>query len=374
MKLLVIVMLVGSLGTARADDKENAEQLFRIGASAYKANRFDAAANSFDRAYELFEAPEIAFSAAQAHRLQYQVDRDPARVKRAIELFEAYVAAVQTGGKRRDALAHLERLREVMGRLEAGGAKVVTVEKQQASIYVLVANEDALITIDGKPADRFTSFDVEPGEHVIAVSADGYLPEQRKVTVANKQVTVPLELRPRPATLTVNAGDATVLVDGRELGETVVPGTRVLTVYARGRQPVVRELELAPGEDRTVDISLEPTLRRRAVKWVAAGSGVLLLGTIATSVVAISASSSATDLRDSTVPLMTAQADRYEVLRQRRDRFRTTSFVLGGASLFVAGVAAWMYFADTPEPGELRHTITPTVFGEGVGVSYQGPL
>jgi hypothetical protein len=374
MKLLAIAIVMCVLGTAHADDKATAEQLFRIGASAYKANRFDAAANSFDRAYELYKAPEIAFSAAQAHRLQYQVDRDPARVKRAIELFEAYVAAVQVGGKRRDALAHLERLREVLGRLEAAGEKVVAVEKQQASIYVLVANEDALITIDGKTVDRFTSFDVEPGEHVVAVSADGYFPEQRKVVVANRQATVPVELRPRPATLKVTAGDARVLVDGRELGATVAPGPRVLTVYARGRQPFVKELVLAPGEDRTVDVELQPTLRRGAVPWVAVGSGALLLGTIVTSVVAISASSSAVEIRDSSVPITPAQSDRYRDLVARRDRFRTTSFVLGGASLAVAGVAVWLYLADMPEPAELRPTVTPTVFGDGIGVSYTRPL
>ncbi|MFN0250572.1 MAG: hypothetical protein ACKV2T_27075 [Kofleriaceae bacterium] len=374
MKLLAILLLVGVMGTARADDKASAEQLFRIGASAYKANRFDAAANSFDRAYELFKAPEIAFSAAQAHRLQYQVDRDPMHLKRAIELFEAYVTAVQAGGKRRDALAHLERLRDVSSRLDASGTKVTVVEKQQSSIYVLVALENALITVDGKPADRFTSFDVEPGEHVVAVSADGYFPEQRKVVVANRQVTVPLELRPRPATLTVNAGDANVLIDGRELGTTVMPGKRTLTVYARGREPVVRELDLSPGEERTVDVPLQPTQRRRAVKWVAAGSGALLAGTLVTTIVAISAGSSATDLRDSTTPLTTGQAARYEQLRGRRDRFRTTSFVLGGASLAVAGIAAWLYYADLPEPSELRHTVTPMVFGDGIGVSYGGPL
>ena len=137
---------------------------------------------------------------------------------------------------------------------------------------------------------------------------------------------------------------------------------------------VVKELELSPGEERTLDIELQPTLRRRAVPWVLVGSGALLVGTIVTSVVAISASSSASDIRDSTNPITSAQGARYEVLVDRRDRFRTTSFVLGGASLAVAGIAAWLYVGDMPESGELRHTVTPTVFGDGVGVSYTRPL
>ncbi|MEO8701240.1 MAG: hypothetical protein ABI867_14410, partial [Kofleriaceae bacterium] len=319
MTRIVILALLVLTGTVRADDRKAAEQLFRIGKAAYDADRYDAAATNLDRAYELYEAPEIAFSAAQAHRLQYQADRNSSHLKRAIELYEAYIAAVPSGGKRRDALTHLERLRDILGRLEASGPKVVVVEKPQPpSIYVSVAIEGALITIDGKAVDRYTSLDVEPGEHIVAVSADGYLPEQRKVMVTNRQALVPIELQPRPATLTVTSPGAHVLVDGRKLSASgVAPGKRLLTVYARGRRAVTRELQLAPGQELALDIPLQPTTQRRAVKWVAIGGGTLLAGTLITGVVAVIANSSAADLRDSTTPLDTEETRRYERLRDR---------------------------------------------------------
>jgi hypothetical protein len=384
-RTLPVTAIVLACATAWADPKVDAEQLFRIGADAYKAGKFDAAANNFEKAYELFKAPEIAFSAAQAHRLQYQADRDPIHVKRAIELFDAYIAGAPSGGKRKDALAHLERLREVLSKLEASGQKVVVVEKTTPAIYVSVAVDDALVTIDGKSVDRYTSVEVEPGPHTIAVSADGYFPEERKVSVGKGQALVPVELRPRPAALAIKTEPgARVVVDGRPMvlggGTTEVPsGKRWVTVYARGREPVAKELDLAPGQEMTWEVPLRPTTRRRAVKWVLVGTGVLAAATISTSIVAVSANSGAVDLRDSTTPLDAEQAAKYERLVSRRDRFRNASLVLGGMTLAAAGAAVWMYWADTPSPDELARPVerakptgfAPMVF-DGFGVQYTG--
>ena len=48
---------------------------------------FAAAATDFEQAYKALPLPEIAFSAAQAYRRQYQVDAKPSHVARAIELY-----------------------------------------------------------------------------------------------------------------------------------------------------------------------------------------------------------------------------------------------------------------------------------------------
>src|SRR3954466_9139707 len=129
---MVVLYLAGS---AAADDRGAAEQFFRIGADAYKTGKFDAAAANFDRAYENLNAPEIAFSAAQAHRLQYQVDRDPSRLKRAIELYQAYVTGAPDGAKRKDALVYLERLRDTLAKIDP--AQIAAV-RDKPSIYVSI--------------------------------------------------------------------------------------------------------------------------------------------------------------------------------------------------------------------------------------------
>ncbi|MBA2538253.1 MAG: PEGA domain-containing protein [Deltaproteobacteria bacterium] len=384
---IVIAMLAST--PAAADDRSDAEALFRNGATAYKNGNFKAAAENFDRAYELFKAPEIAFSAAQAHRLQYQADQNPAHVKRAIELFEIYVATTPEGGKRKDALAHLGRQRDLLRDLESKGQQVVVAPvKETPSIYVSVALENALITIDRKAAERYTAHEVEPGEHVVEVSAEGYEPSERKVSVTKGQAIVPIELSPKPAHISIKTvRDARIVVDGRPvMGGTgnvaIPPGKHLLTIYARGREPVTRELELRPGQTLALDVPLRTTTRRRAVKWVWIGGGVLLASTLVTSIIALRADGAAADLRDAADPLDAAEADRYETQRARRDTYRTASLVLGTATLATAATALWLYYFDTPSPDDLDRPIerpdatsggfTPVVFGDGLGMSYGG--
>ena len=138
--LTVMLCLAGS---AAADDRTAAEQFFRIGADAYKSGKFDAAAANFDRAYENLKAPEIAFSAAQAHRLQYHADHDPAQRERAIELYQAYVTGAPDGAKRKDALVYLERLRDARAKINPAQ---LAAAQDRPSIYVSIALDRARIT------------------------------------------------------------------------------------------------------------------------------------------------------------------------------------------------------------------------------------
>lgn len=369
---------------AAAEDRGAAEQFFRLGAEAYKNGQFDAAATNFDRAYENLKAPEIAFSAAQAHRLQYQADRDPAHLKRAIDLYEAYVALAPSGPKLRDAHVYLERLRDALAKIDP---KQIVVVQEKPSIYVSISLEHALITIDGKPIERHTTIEVTPGEHVVAASADGYFPQEQKIRVGNDRKLAAFELVARPATLAIKSQpDARITVDGRPVllrgTQTEVPaGTRWITVSARGRKPISREVVLQPGQQLSLDAPLQPTTQRRAVRWVVASAGALLAGTLATTTVALAADFGAADLRDKQ-PLPASEAKRYEQLRDRRDRFRTTSFVLGSAAVVTAAAAMVMYYLDEPSADALLQPIerkpeggfTPVAIGAGLGlgVGYAG--
>lgn len=373
--IAIIVLCVA--GRAAAEDRAAAEQFFRLGAEAYRNGKFDVAAQNFDLAYGQLEAPEIAFSAAQAHRLQYQSDRDPVRLARAIELYQAYVDGAPDGARRRDALVYLDRLRDALSRVDQ--AQIVAVQ-QKPSIWVSIALPDARVTIDGKGVDANTSIEVPPGEHVVAASADGYFPEERRIRVGAAQAPVPFELKPRPATLAIRSQpDARITVDGRPvllrgMETEVAAGRRWITVSARGRRPVSREVTLAPGQAITLDAPLQPTAQRRAVPLVAAGAGALLAGSITTAAIAIAADFSAADLRDRE-PLREADEEAYVRYRDRRDRFRTASFALGGAALVTAAVAAVMYYADEPSPDaslrpveqERDAVFTPIALGGGGG-------
>jgi hypothetical protein len=375
---LVATVVLCLVSPAAADDRAAAEQFFRIGADAYKGGKFDAAAANFDRAYENLKAPEIAFSAAQAHRLQYQVDRDPARLKRAIELYQAYVTGAPDGAKRKDALVYLERLRDALDKIDPKQIKVVA---DKPSVYVSIAFDGARLTVDGAAIDRYTSVDVPPGDHVVAASADGYFPQQQRIRVGSERAMIAFELVARPATVAIKSqADARITVDGRPVllrgTSTEVPaGTRWITVSARGRTPISREVVLEPGQQVTLDAPLQPTTQRRAVRWVEIGAGALVTGTLITTTIAIAADFSAAELRDRK-PLSVADASDYERLRDRRDRFRTASFALGGAALATAGIALVMYYADDPSTDALLRPIertpsggfTPMTIGDGLGL------
>jgi hypothetical protein len=163
---------------------------------------------------------------------------------------------------------------------------------------------------------------------------------------------------------------------------TEVPsGTRWITVSARGRRPISREVVLSPGQALTLDAPLQPTTQRRAVRWVELGAGTLLAGTLATATIALIADFSAADLRDRK-PLTVADAADYQRLRGRRDEFRTASLVLGGVALVTAGVALVMYYTDDPSTDALLRPIeskpdrgfTPMSIGGGLGlgIGYAG--
>jgi hypothetical protein len=371
---------------AAAEDRAAAEQFFRLGAEAYKGGKFDVAATNFDAAYENLKAPEIAFSAAQAHRLQYQADHDPAHLKRAIELYQAYLAGAPSGAKRKDAQVYLDRLDDLLKKVDP--AQLVAAQ-QKPSIYVSIALDDARITVDGKAVERHTPIDVAPGEHVVAASAEGYFPQQRKIRVGTTMAPVSFELVAEPATLAIRSQpDARITVDGRPVylrgGETEVPaGARWITVSARGRKPISREVKLEPGRQLTLDAPLQETTQRRAVRWVWVGAGALAAGMLATTTVALVSDFQAADLRDR-ARLLADDAPAYERYRDRRDRFRTASFALGGAALVAAAAATVMYYADEPSADALLRPVeqkpaagfTPMALGDGprpgLGLGYAG--
>ena len=60
----------------------------------------------------------ILFSTAQAYRRQYFVDREPAKLKRAVDLYRQYVGEVAQGGRRDDAVQHLSDLEPLLARVE----------------------------------------------------------------------------------------------------------------------------------------------------------------------------------------------------------------------------------------------------------------
>ena len=404
---LAAAALVLAPAPARADDapagdapatRAAAERYFRAGARAYAAQSFAAAAANFDEAYRALPLPEIAFSAAQAYRRLYRVEPKPAHVQRAVELYRVYLDQVKTGGRVGDAADSLQDLERELDKLKARGARIDTtaVERTRIGIDVSLGDrardagalreigdatgaalEGVTLTIDGKPVEPFALIDVAPGEHAIAVSAAGYFPvEKRQHAVRGASAIVELELRPRPAKVTVRTEPgAKLAIDGRGVPSPqleLAAGKHLLTITRRGRAPYGRELAVERGQELAVTARLAKTGRRRAVPWVLGGAGVLAAGATLSAISALVEDGRAEDLR-AAIRLGNRPAsagDDFDGAVARRDTARTAAWVLGAGALAAGATAAALYFLDTPSAEGLR--IAPTASPSGGGLTALG--
>jgi hypothetical protein len=403
---VLAVLVVARL--ASADDRAAAERYFRAGAKAYAAQRFAVAAADFDEAFARLALPEIAFSAAQAYRRLYRIDRDPGFVHRAIELYRAYLAKVTAGGRVGDAADNLAEMERELDKLKAAGkdtarsrAEARAVERTRLGVGVTISDQltgdaagvreigDAAgsqipgltATLDGKPLEPFALVEVSAGEHTVAVAADGYLTAEKTTrAIAGQAQLLEIELRPRPARVMVaTERDARIAIDGRTVATApaapleLAAGKHLLTIVRRGREPFGRELVMTRGQAITLTAPLELTARRRAVPYVLGAAGALALGALTTGVLAVVHAGRAGDLHDQIVlgNRPPSDGDRYDREVTARDHDVTSTWLLGGAALGAGVVGALALWFDTPtaEGARLLPALSPINGGAGVGVT-----
>jgi hypothetical protein len=402
MPRLVIVAIVLAAAVAHAD-RTKAEQYFYAGEAAFKNQNFGAAAANFELAYKEAALPEIAFSAAQAYRRQYFIDGKPDHVKRAVELYQAYLDKVKTGGRVADAADGLAEMKRELAALIAKGVKIEGIEDKKLtrmSVSIVVAGSaqasktelasmpatsslGATAKIDGKPVEPFAWIDVAPGEHEIEAAAKGYFPitEKRRIADgATEQVEVTLQPKPGRLTVRVDAG-VHVAIDSSPVGDAPLAvqelraGHHVVAITARGREPVVHEIDVARGEEQTVDVGrLRRTFKRKLVPWLWGGAGALAIGSGITAAIAIGDDKHMTSLEHQreTVGLSIAQLADYRTTGRHRDEARAAAFATGASAIAVAGVAAVLFWFDTPTVGERARAIAPMPVAGGATVGVVG--
>jgi len=384
---ILVLILIAVSGTALADRK-TAEHEFDDGERAYKKGQFIDAAKHFEKAYAELPAPEIAFSAAQAYRLGYQADPNPEHVKRAIELYETYLREAMDGPRAADASAHLDSLKKEWRDLViAGKAKDdrIAADKTQIGVVVSSKVKAATILIDGKDVSGQDYVDVEPGDRVVRVEAEGFAPYEEKVPVARgAQILVRAELEAKPVRVKLaTEGGVSVHVDGRAVSVRdgvfeAQPGKRYVTVTRRGRRPFARELDLAPGAMVEVKADLRSTDQRRIAKFVLVGSFVLLGATATTTTIAFIADSKASGAAGDGIA-DGHDADYYERWRDRRNTMRSASIILGGTTLIAFAAAFGLYVFDNPQAEaappvgtDTETRFTPMVWADGAGLGIEG--
>jgi hypothetical protein len=388
-----------------AEERATAERYFRAGEMAYQNQSFGAAAENFEEAYRRFALPEIAFSAAQAYRRQYYIDRKPEHVQRAVDLYRVYLAKITSGGRVADAADGLAEMQAELDKLLKSGVEVsASLAKQYTRVLVNPRlggapaqasgrmreiddrGRDTLppieARIDGSVVEPFAPINVAPGVHAIRVTAAGYFPVDRTSNVPQGTTTiVDVELEPMPARVSVETEPgARIAIDGRPVG--TVPlgalelpaGRHVLTISRRGRHPVARELVVARGQQVTLSEPLQPTTRRQLVPWFAGAAGIGAIAATGAAVVAFRNDRRARSiLRDDI--RTTGDADLrtledYRTAVRWRDRGAMMLWVGGAATVGLTGVAALLFYADNPSPDRVR--VEPVVTAGGAGAAIAG--
>lgn len=398
---VLVALLLLAPPSARAQGKPagdkvagraEAEQFFRAGERAFKNNSFAAAAEMFERAYATLPLPAIAFSAAQAYRLQYALDGDPSKLKRAVTLYEAYVTQEPKGKRVGDAAKILAELRPQLDELERKGKVAEMPVASDATTLMVTTTTDvagARLSIDGgAPEPLHVMRAIEPGRHKVVVTAPGYFPAERaKEVIRGTPNLVEIELRPRPAVVSVRAPDgAQVSVNGRPAGVTPLvrpielpPGKHLVTITRRGHRPWSREIAVKRGQAVDLGPSFDRTGQRTLAWGVLGVSGALLVGAGVTFGLSVAAASDAADLEDkrNQQGLTEPEADEYRDAVDRRDARRGTTYVLLGASAAVATAGLLLYFMDNPRAevdgsSAAGFTVGAAASGESVGLALGG--
>ncbi|GAB4568818.1 MAG: hypothetical protein Tsb0020_22690 [Haliangiales bacterium] len=361
---------------AAGDKRAEAERLFRTGERAYHAGRYDMAVRAFEASYELLPAPQIAFSTAQALRLQYFVDKDVVQLKRAIELYRVYLDGLPQGDRREVAVTHLAELEPIWLRLEAAGA-VDTVpdrvrERPRTGLLALSSQVDAAVaTVAGKSGELPFEVEVEPGRYEVTVTADGYISANRTITaVAGAVIPVEVVLEPVPAQVSVATEDgAEILIDGRRAGVTplaepvrLLPGEYYVSVSKRGHHGWGQELTVERGQAVSLEADLSRTRMRIASYAVFGFAGLSFLSAGATALQAASQTREARELesRHEREGLTRPEIERYNRLRSDRDNYVGVTYGLIGAGA-IAGITGFLlYWFDTPQAEAGAYRARPT--------------
>lgn len=371
---------------ALADKKSEAKKFFRAGEQAFNAGQYPMAAQAFEEAYQRFPSPAIAFSAAQAYRLQYFVDKVPANLKRSVELYRKYLEEVKAGGRRADAAASLAELEPILQRLEGENTIEAVARKAVTKLLVSTDTKGAVVHFAKEgPKSAPLAREVSPGKYKIRVTAKGHFPYEDTVEVFEGQFRlVEVNLKAKPATIEVaKAHDGTqVVIDGRVVGElpleaplNLKAGKHRVVLMDRGHRSVTRDIEVGRGESMSIDAELKTTWQRKISYGVLGVGAASLAGALVYWPLAVHEQNKAIELRDKkdTVGLTLDESAEYESRRDKRNEYRDVAFALGGFGLAVGAAGALLYYLDSPEMEERSApVVAPTVGPDSVGVGLSG--
>ena len=381
--LLLLALFPARAVAQQPADLARAKESFNAGAMAYSMGEYAAAIQALDAAYAITPLPAIAFSLAQAERRQYFVDHNRDHLDRAILLFRKYLDQVPSGGRRADAVDALSQLEPLAAvPMTPAGPSSSTSSVRPTRLFITTEAPGAQVSVDGSaPSPAPWIHEVEPGQHRVEVSAEGFHPEERDVVaVAGELIPASVLLREKPSTVSVwSDSDAALYVDGtfvRRGGEGVLlelpSGAHRLDVAQKGYFVSSHALELERGQNQNLHVTLAPTSQRQVSRALYVASGVALGVGVVAGAMALHAQGNAQDFLDKKGQgnVTSGELSEYNSDIAARDRYRIVAAVGVGASALFFLTGLLLHELDQPHLQEAsRLGRTPAAHGMGVAVT-----
>lgn len=176
--LVALFLAAPSPAHAQPQDRTGAAQVaFQRGIAEMDARRYPTALAALEESYRLYPSPVALYNIALAHR-------EMGHVQRAVEAFERYL----TEGGARVPAERITAVRDTLRQLREQVA-TVTLTATPTPFAAVVDGRDAALT-DG-------ALSLDPGEHVLVVTAPGRRPWREEVRLApGQRVTRSVTLEP----------------------------------------------------------------------------------------------------------------------------------------------------------------------------------
>lgn len=374
--------------------RTKARQLFRAGARAYDAARYDVAVEAFDQAYQIIPRAELRFSAAQALRRQHALKPDIALLKKARAYYRAYAAAAKTGSRVADAAMAITAIDAQLRQHAAANAvpagedpgdgtsrdparegpdAVATLPKRTVSTLQLdTAIWGATARVTAAPSAHFEPREVRlapgpqwlelpPGDYKVVFSAKGYRTTERQAHVQLGRTTfVDETLLERPALISlVGQEDAEILVDGRPVGRTPLlrplelsRGRHRIVAGSNGHDPWVKDFDVERGSQQQVPIDMAMSTQRVTTWVVLIGGGTTTLAGIVMGGLARSNGLKAENIRALSQreqrALTLAEAENYNQVLDRSDDQTIIAVGLFSGGLAISAAGLLSFLLDEP--------------------------
>lgn len=337
-------------------DRAKADEMLAQGEVAYVQGRFDVALDFFVEAYRFYPNQGVLFAVGEAHRALWEVNRSRPDLDMALRRYTDYLRMAPDGGYAEQAAVHYAKLQADQLRLERDAKVVITKLRLSSSVTGAVAS------IDGaEPLPLPTSLDVDPGKHEVRVSAPGYEPAVRTVTVdEGSSLNSQIDLVALPGAITVRGPKgAEVQIDGATVGKlplagplVVEAGTRFVAVVKNGQTAFSREVEV--GSDETVEVraKLRPTTQRlMSYAFMGLGGAAMATSGVFTGLAfkAQNEWNEGDEKRRTEGNTSERHADRQVRLAEQRDQWRSAAIATGAAGGAVLLTGVVLYAFDRPK-------------------------